>query len=99
MVGVAQLVEHRVVVPGVAGSSPVTHPKQDEPPKPFRPGSQDDAAGSGREIAIKCPVYMPITHVNVVLPTGSAGTSIRLVPGVMFAETPIDGIRSADEQE
>ncbi len=26
MVGVAQLAEHRVVVPGVAGSSPVTHP-------------------------------------------------------------------------
>src|SRR3954453_7987082 len=26
MGGVAQLVEHRVVVPGVAGSSPVTHP-------------------------------------------------------------------------
>src|SRR5689334_17002574 len=26
MVGVAQLVEHWVVVPGVAGSSPVTHP-------------------------------------------------------------------------
>src|SRR4051812_49072328 len=26
MVGVAQLVEHRVVVPVVAGSSPVTHP-------------------------------------------------------------------------
>ena len=28
MVGVAQLVEHRVVVPGVAGSSPVAHPKR-----------------------------------------------------------------------
>src|SRR5688572_10829050 len=27
MVGVAQLVEHWVVVPGVAGSSPVTHPR------------------------------------------------------------------------
>ncbi len=26
MVGVAQLVEHRVVAPVVAGSSPVTHP-------------------------------------------------------------------------
>jgi hypothetical protein len=26
MVAVAQLVEHRVVVPGVAGSSPVSHP-------------------------------------------------------------------------
>gem|GEM_PF-5250055 len=29
--GVAQLAEHRVVVPGVAGSSPVAHPtKHDE---------------------------------------------------------------------
>ena len=27
MVGVAQLVEHRVVVPVAAGSSPVAHPK------------------------------------------------------------------------
>jgi hypothetical protein len=26
VVGVAQLAEHRVVVPGVAGSSPVAHP-------------------------------------------------------------------------
>ena len=26
MVGIAQLVEHLVVVQGVAGSSPVTHP-------------------------------------------------------------------------
>jgi hypothetical protein len=28
MVGVAQLVEHRVVVARVAGSSPVAHPKE-----------------------------------------------------------------------
>ena len=27
LVGIAQLVEHLVVVQGVAGSSPVTHPK------------------------------------------------------------------------
>jgi hypothetical protein len=27
MVGVAQLVEHWLVVPGVAGSSPVVHPQ------------------------------------------------------------------------
>jgi hypothetical protein len=33
MVGVAQLVEHWVVVPGVAGSSPVTHPT-DRPRSP-----------------------------------------------------------------
>ena len=30
MVGVAQLVEHRVVVPVVAGSSPVAHPMSNE---------------------------------------------------------------------
>ena len=32
MVGVAQLVEHRVVIPGVAGSSPVAHPIGEEAP-------------------------------------------------------------------
>ena len=26
MVGLAQLVEHRIVVPGVVGSSPISHP-------------------------------------------------------------------------
>ena len=30
MVGVAQLVEHWVVAPDVAGSSPVTHPIEDK---------------------------------------------------------------------
>ena len=36
MVGIAQLVEHLVVVQGVAGSSPVTHPKK----KQNNPGSK-----------------------------------------------------------
>jgi hypothetical protein len=31
-VGIAQLVERRLVVADVAGSSPVTHPRQIEPP-------------------------------------------------------------------
>ena len=31
MVGVAQQVEHRVVIPGVAGSSPVAHPTERKP--------------------------------------------------------------------
>ncbi|MDT4993123.1 MAG: hypothetical protein QOH97_3015 [Actinoplanes sp.] len=35
MVVVAQLVEHRVVVPGVAGSSPVDHPKQFRRSRPW----------------------------------------------------------------
>ena len=28
MVSVVQLVEHRIVVPSVVGSSPITHPKK-----------------------------------------------------------------------
>ena len=31
LVGLAQLVEHRIVVPGVVGSSPISHPTQNEP--------------------------------------------------------------------
>ena len=33
MVGLAQLVEHRIVVPGVVGSSPISHPTKNEPGK------------------------------------------------------------------
>ena len=32
MVGIAQLVEHLIVVQGAAGSSPVTHPKNEKRP-------------------------------------------------------------------
>src|SRR5712664_1916704 len=38
MVGVAQLVEHWVVVPGVAGSIPVTHPNEQVARTIARPG-------------------------------------------------------------
>ena len=31
MVGLAQLAEHRIVVPGVVGSSPISHPTENEP--------------------------------------------------------------------
>lgn len=30
MVGIVQLAEHRIVVPGVVGSSPITHPIKTE---------------------------------------------------------------------
>ena len=48
MVDVVQLVEHRIVVPSVVGSSPIIHPKA---PSLFRPGAimlvdgEDQAAG------------------------------------------------------
>ena len=32
MVGLAQLAEHRIVVPGVVGSSPISHPTKEERP-------------------------------------------------------------------
>ena len=38
MVGLAQLVEHRIVVPGVVGSSPISHPTKNEP-RPASPVS------------------------------------------------------------
>ena len=40
MVVVAQLVEHRVVVPGVAGSSPVDHPIEEQVKAPGRVSGQ-----------------------------------------------------------
>src|SRR5699024_2969119 len=47
MVGVAQLVEHWVVIPDVAGSSPVAHPEQD-PGRGFPgPGLSYDGAPRG----------------------------------------------------
>ena len=39
MVGIAQLVERRLVVADVAGSSPVTHPNETEPPALVAGGS------------------------------------------------------------
>ena len=30
MVGIVQLAEHRIVVPGVVGSSPITHPRKEK---------------------------------------------------------------------
>ena len=38
MVGIAQLAEHRIVVPGVVGSSPITHPRNSwqGPERPLR---------------------------------------------------------------
>ncbi len=42
MVGVAQLVEHRVVVPVAAGSSPVAHPN-------YLPIKRNDRSGGVEE--------------------------------------------------
>ena len=39
MVGIAQLVERRLVVADVAGSSPVTHPSRSQEPDPYGSGS------------------------------------------------------------
>ena len=63
MVGVAQLVEHLVVVQVVAGSSPVTHPKVIgpgvDPPGPIT--FWDEWAGTREEIAVR-RLTDPVTH-------------------------------------
>ena len=48
MVGVAQLVEHLVVVQEVAGSSPVTHPAGTPPPGTIFTAGNVEIAPSGR---------------------------------------------------
>ena len=60
MVGVAQLVEHWVVAPVVAGSSPVTHPIKNLAPllpgrRPYRLEAASMERGNGRvELNDKC---------------------------------------------
>src|SRR5262249_49676794 len=62
VVGVAQLVEHRVVVPGVEGSSPFTHPRVPmfEPrPRKDRGSTFRQAAGRGDAEVIREPCGKP----------------------------------------
>jgi hypothetical protein len=59
MVGVAQLVEHLVVVQDVAGSSPVTHP---------RGGSVQIGERSARRFDDPLPVPYPLAHVRINCP-------------------------------
>ena len=53
MVGIAQLVEHLVVVQGVAGSSPVTHPKVKQARNRFEPAF----LSAGREVDLLVLVF------------------------------------------
>ena len=48
MVAVAQLVEPRLVVPVVAGSSPVSHPKESREKWELAPTSEADAGVDAR---------------------------------------------------
>src|SRR4051794_16026052 len=65
MVGVAQLVEHRVVVPGVAGSSPVTHPivRPRQRPGPRLGGQAVSVPGDRLQVALDPgPQKQPVVH-------------------------------------
>ena len=75
MVGVAQLVEHRVVVAGVAGSSPVAHPKSKAPDRDGRGPSSSVVALARQSGAARlgtCPA--------AATPTGSTRCSARGSP-------------------
>ena len=60
MVGVAQQVEHRVVIPVVAGSSPVTHPDI------VLPDALMTAVGGVRSLDPR-PVTAPITQRHLAV--------------------------------
>ena len=71
MVDVAQLVEPRIVIPAVAGSSPVVHPTSTVPPQPSpirRPTKPLGVAPSRRSWATR--VLAPIEFELVELTDG-----------------------------
>src|SRR3954471_17726727 len=93
VVGVAQLVEHRVVVPGVAGSSPVTHPRRGESAPVFGPGQLfDHRSGqvlTGRQVPHPCD--RNTSSVALMVTTAS-------LPGVSTPLSSTDAaLPSADE--
>lgn len=65
MVGVAQLVEHRVVAPVVEGSIPFAHPPTQEPVVNSRPASRFSAAvAQGAQMLAQLEVDVPLSmHV------------------------------------
>ena len=71
MVGIAQLVEHLVVVQGAAGSSPVTHPKKKKAWKPrsfsFETAGNLSSSRPSREQETKKPAK-PIAGLLVFEP-------------------------------
>ena len=52
MVAVVQLVEHQVVILGVAGSSPVSHPNEAADPSAVCPGARGPASKSRQVLAL-----------------------------------------------
>ena len=77
MVGVAQLVEHRVVIPVVAGSSPVTHPTKPQVREAF--ASAEGFAES------------PLSHAWVLRETGRQDPFSGILIGLSLARPSRDG--------
>jgi hypothetical protein len=78
VVAVAQLAEHRVVVPGVAGSSPVSHPNTKKKRQPQRLALLLWADWSGCEFAVAyaldedVPLGLGVDHDRPVWAIGVA---------------------------
>ncbi len=106
MVGVAQLVEHRVVVPGVAGSSPVTHPMVSSE---TRKGSRVTrlmrlaAVVAGLLVTLATPLQgyaVPLTTARAVAvaPAHSAVRSVVPADGAVLSTGPSELVLTFDEK-
>ena len=90
MVGVAQLVEHLVVVQVAAGSSPVTHPTENAPARPSRGllAARDPRARRSLTKVRGCPCTGPPRCAASTAPTPSASERSRSpswAPGARWA--------------
>ncbi len=88
--GVAQLVERRVVVADVAGSSPVTHPKDQAPgliPWVFVVVGFTDVRdlGDGR----RWRPSVPVTHPRFSAKDRSSGRSFALIMSGLLQAAPL----------
>jgi uncharacterized membrane protein YhhN len=79
MVGVAQLVEHLVVVQDVAGSSPVTHPTA-----PVAPLAYAGAVRHRRVAAVSLVAYVVVAVADVLAELSDAYLLTRLLPVLLM---------------
>src|SRR5262249_19996374 len=76
MVAVAQLVEHRVVVPGVEGSSPFSHPTYGQVEGPWVSGARGPSL-------VMCPILGADREriLQICLYSGALARLTRAAPG------------------
>src|SRR5690606_27126158 len=89
MVAIAQLVEHRVVVAGVAGSSPVSHPNQRGPTR------RRDSGAWGLALSDACldRIYDVLVPLTIWFSLLTASVVISFTPGAGAINTMSNALK------